>query len=49
MPSVSKMTTFDFAGESRSRLTLVAMAEPIAVPSSTPPTLTRSRFCCSQS
>ena len=35
MPSVSSTTIFDLAGVSRRRLTQVAMAEPMAVPSST--------------
>ena len=46
MPSVSSTTIFDLAGVSRRRLTQAAMAEPIAVPSSTPAVWTRLRFCC---
>ena len=48
-PSVSSTTTLDFACVPRRRLTLAAMADPMAVPSSDCPMLTRSRFCCSQS
>ena len=43
-PSVSSTITLDLEGSLRSRLAHMAMAEPMAVPSSTVPTLTRSKI-----
>src|SRR5262249_20469127 len=48
-PSVNKTRTWLFERLSLSRLEADAMADPIAVPSSTRPIFTRSKFCKSQS